>query len=379
MPSVYYRPGAFPPQDGLDWSQLIPLIGPASASVARYDGLLAAFSDPNHLLTLLALREAVMASRIDGGRATLGEVLEFEAGHKVEAPALRRDIEQTLNYRRALCRAQQMLAELPLCLGVMRAAHRTLLYGARKTEPAPGELRHGASRVGRPGSGVAGGRNAYVPIDAAELPDAVAKWEHYIHERAPDRLVQLAILCAEFEALQPFAEGSGRLGRMLVPLFLWQQGMVRQPVFYVSAYFEERRDLYDDGLLAIFRDGDWTAWCRFFLEALRVQAEDNLAKAQEIFDLYDRTTRHFAVITRSPNTVDALTWLFGHPVLRSSDFTGAAGVPKRTAHRLLGTLMEEGILHELRPANGRRPALLGFPALLALAEKDSDLRSLYGT
>lgn len=379
MPPVHYRPGAFPPQDCLDWTQLIPLIGPASASVARYDGLLATLSDPDHLLTLLSLREAVIASRIDGGRTTLGEVLEFKAGQKVETAARRRDIEQTLDYRRALCRAHQMLAELPLCLGVIRAAHRALLHGAQRTEQAPGELRHGAGRVGRPGPGVAAERSPYVPIDAAALPDAVTKWERYIHEQVPDRLVHLAILCAEFEALQPFAEGNGRLGRMLVPLFLWQQGMVRQPVFYISAYFEDRRDRYDDGLVAIFRDGDWTTWCRFFLEALRVQAEDNLAKAREIFDLYDRTTRHFSVITRSSNTVDALTWLFGHPVLRSSDFTTAAGVPKRTAHRLLGTLMEEGILHEIRPANGRRPAMLGFPALLALVEKDSDLRSLYGT
>ena len=332
--------------------------------------------DLNNLLTLLSLREAVISSRIDGGRATLGEVLEFEAGQKVDAPALRRDIEQTLNYHLALRRAQQMLTELPLCLGVIRAAHRTLFNGTQRTEQAPGELRSGPGPAGRPGAVVDSA--SYMPIDAAELPDAVAKWERYMHETVPDPLIHLAILYAEFEALHPFAEGNGRLGRMLVPLFLWQQGMVRRPVFYVSAYFEERRDLHHDGLLAVFRDGDWTTWCRYFLEALRVQAEDNLAKAREIFDLYDRTTRHFSVITRSPNTVDALTWLFGHPVLRSSDFTTTAGVPKRTAHRLLGILMEEGILHEIRPANGRRPALLGFPGLLNLAGTDSDIRSLYG-
>lgn len=377
MPPVHYRPGAFPPQDCLDWAQLIPLIGPAAASVARYDGLLAAFQDPDNLLTLPSLREAVISSRMDGGRATLGEVLEFEAGQSVDSPTLRRDVEQTLNYALALHRAEEMLAELPLCLGVIRAAHRKLLGGIQQTGQAPGELRHGPGPVRRPG--VLTERHAYVPIDAAELPDAVARWERYIHETVPDRLIQLAILHAEFEALHPFAEGNGRLGRMFVPLFLWHQGMLRRPVFHISAYFEERRDLYDDGLLAIFRDGDWTTWCRYFLEALRMQAEDNLAMAQEIFDLYDRTIRHFSIITRSPNTVEALTWLFGHPVVRSSDFTTEAGVPKRTAHRLLGTLMEEGILQEIRAANGRRPALLGFPGLLSLVEKDSDIRSLYGT
>lgn len=374
MPSVHYRPEAFPPRNSLDWTQLVPLIGPASEAVARYDGLLAAIPDPDSLLYLLSLQEAVISSRIDGGRATLGEVLEFEAGQRVEAPTLRRDIQSALNCHAALGRAQQMLTELPLCLGVMRAAHRVLLSGAQGAGQAPGELRQGPVRVGLRGADLGGG---YVPIDAGELPGAVSRWERYMHEPVADRLVHLAVLYAEFEALHPFAEGNGRLARMLVPAFLWQQGMVRRPVFTVSACFEDRGELYYDALMPIFRDGDWVPWCRYFLEVLREQAQENLAKAKEIFDLYDRATRHFALTTRSPNTVDALTWLFGHPVLRSSDFTNGAGVPKRTAHRLLGALMEEGILHEIRAANGRRPALLGFPGLLSLVGKDADVSSLY--
>ena len=375
MPPVHYRPGAFPPRDSLDWTQLVPLIGPASEAVARYDGLLAAMPDPDRLLSLLSLQEAVISSRIDGGRATLGEVLEFESGQRADTSALRRDIQSTLDCHRALDRAQQMLAELPLCLGVMRAAHRVLLNGTQRAEQTPGELRRGPVRVERAGGGAEGG--GYAPIDVEELPDAVSRWERHIHETVVDRLVHLAVLYAEFEALHPFAEGNGRLARMLVPAFLWQRGMIRRPVFTISSYFEVRRDLYHDALMPIFRDGDWLPWCQYFLEALRIQAEENLVRAKEIFDLYDRTTRHFALTTRSPNTVEALTWLFGHPVLRSSDFTNDAGVPKRTAHRLLGALMEEGILYEIRAANGRRPALLGFPGLLSLVEKDADISSLY--
>ena len=375
MPPVHYRPGAFPPRDSLDWGQLAPLIGPASEAVARYDGLLAAMPDPDQLLYILSLQEAVVSSRLDGGRATLGEVLEFEAGQRVDAPALRRDIQSTLDCHLALGQAGDMLKELPLCLGVMRAAHRVLLNGAQRPVQPPGELRHGAVRVG--GSGAAAGGSDYAPIDADDLPDAVTRWERYLHEPAPDRLVQLAVLYAEFEALHPFAEGNGRLGRMLVPAFLWQQGMIRRPLFAISSCFEARRDLYHEALMPVFRDGDWLPWCRYFLEALRLQAGENLAKAKDIFDLYDRTIRHFAMTSRSPNTVEALTWLFGHPVVRSSDFTNDAGVPKRTAHRLLGALMEEGILNEIRAANGRRPALLGFPGLLCLVEKDADISSLY--
>ena len=110
----------------------------------------------------------------------------------------------------------------------------------------------------------------------------MSAWERYIHEDTPDRLVQLAVLHAEFEALHPFLDGNGRLGRMLVPLFLWQHSLIRAPMFYISAYFEARRDSYYDGLLAVSRDDDWTGWCRFFLEAVRAQAEENLAKTQGI-------------------------------------------------------------------------------------------------
>ena len=297
MPPVHYQQGGFPPEDRLDWPKLIPLIGPASAAVARYDGVLAAIPNPDVLLSPLTTQEAVLSSKIEGARATIGEVLEFEAGQKVDSPELRNDIEEILNYRVAMSR-----------------------------------------------------------------------WERYIHEDAPDRLIQLAILHAEFEALHPFLDGNGRLGRMLVPLFLWQHGLIRQSVFYISGYFEARRESYYEGLLAISRDDNWTGWCQLFLEAVRFQAEDNLTKAQGILDLYEKTTRRLNVLTRSPNAMDALRWLFGRPIFRSADFAATAGLPRRTAQRLLGVLHEEGILRQITTGNGRRATIFGFPALLNLAE-----------
>lgn len=105
----------------------------------------------------------------------------------------------------------------------------------------------------------------------------MSAWERYAHADAPDRLVQVAVLHAEFEALHPFLDGNGRIGRMLVPLFMWQAGLIHRPMFYISAYFEARRDEYYERLLAVLRDDDWIGWCRFFLEAVRAQAEDNLA------------------------------------------------------------------------------------------------------
>ena len=366
MPPVHYRTGAFPPDARLDWPRLIPLIGPAAAAVARYDGVLAAVPHPSVLLAPLATQEAVLSSRIEGTRATMGEVLEYEAGRRFDSPALLGDIGEILNYRLAMRRAEELLQELPLCLRVIREAHLVLLQGVRGTDKAPGELRRIPNWIGPPGCGIADA--TFVPIGAEELSSALSRWESYVHEDPPDRLVQLAVLHAEFEALHPFLDGNGRLGRMLVPLFLWQRRLIREPVFYLSGYFEERRSAYYEGLLAVSRDDDWTGWCVLFLEAVRSQAESNLAKAQGILDLYEEMVPQVTAMTRSPNAVQALRWLFGRPILRSADFAAAAGLPPRTAHRLLRGLLEAGILTTVIAGNGRRATVLGFPALLNLVE-----------
>ena len=127
----------------------------------------------------------------------------------------------------------------------------------------------------------------FVPIATQHLPDGMSVWERYMHRDEPDRLVQLAILHAEFEALHPFLDGNGRMGRMLVPLFMWQRELIRQPAFYVSAYFEANREAYYEGLRSVSRDDDWSGWCAFFLEAVRTQAEDNLVKTEAILGLYE--------------------------------------------------------------------------------------------
>ena len=363
MAPVNYHTSRFPPDDRLDWPTLIPFLGPAAAAVARYDGMLAAIPNPGVLLAPLSTREAVLSSKIEGTQATMGEVLEFEAGREPESPAKRDDIQEVLNYRSAMRHAETMLDTLPLCERVIREAHGVLLSGVRA---APGSYRRVPNWIGPPGCTI--DEATFVPIAADRLPDAMRAWEHYIHQDAPDRLVQLAILHAEFEALHPFLDGNGRMGRMLVPLFLWQCGLIRAPMFYISAYFEARRAPYYEGLLAVSRDGDWTGWCRFFLQAVQAQAEENLTKAQGIIDLYDSMKSRVADLTRSRYAIRALDWIFERPIFRSTDFSGTAGIPAQTARRLLDVLRKAGILQVIVPRSGRRAAVLMFPALLNIAE-----------
>lgn len=349
--SVHYHLGRFPPAQ-LDWSTLIPLLGPTAAAVARYDGTLAAIPNAAVLLSPLTTQEAVLSSRIEGTQATMGEVLTFEA--RGDSPGLseerRNDIREVLNYRAAMRMAEKMLADVPLSQRVIREAHKVLLDGVRGQGKAPGEYRRLPNWIGPAGCTVEQAR--FVPISADKLPDAMSAWERYLHADAPDRLVQLAIVHAEFEALHPFLDGNGRLGRMLVPLFLWQNGLIQRPMFYLSAFLEAHRDEYYERLLAVSRDDDWTGWCRFFLDAIKAQAEENQQKAAAILDLYERMKREVVDLTRSQYAIHALDWIFERPIFRSSDFVASAGIPEPTAKRIVPALRESGILRILVEASG---------------------------
>jgi len=365
MAPVRYHEGKFPPPS-LDWPRLIPLIGPASAAVARYDGTLAAIPNPDVLLSPLTTQEAVLSSRIEGTQATMGEVLEFEAGATPSSEERREDIQEILNYRQAMYKAESLLEKTPLSLRVIKEIHRELLSGVRGQSREPGEFRRVPNWIGPPGCPLEEAR--FVPIEAHKLPEALGTWERFAHENPHDRLVQLGLLHAEFEALHPFLDGNGRIGRMLVPLFLWQWGLIRRPMFYISDYMESHREAYYEALLAVSRDGDWTGWCRFFLEALRVQAEENLGKAQGILDLYEKMKGRLPQLTHSQFAIKAVDWIFQKPIFRASDFTSSAGIPSSTARRFLGLLRKEHILKEIWPRRGQKSAILAFPELLNLAE-----------
>ncbi|MBE7560051.1 Fic family protein [bacterium] len=365
---VLYHLGSFPPSN-LDWSRLIPLIGPAAAAIARYDGALSAVPNARVLLSPLTTQEAVLSSRIEGTQATMGEVLEFEAG---AGPAERGDdtktaeIHEIINYRKAIAGAAEQLAEVPLSQRLIRNAHRTLMSGVRGQNRDPGEYRRVPNWIGPLNCSLEGAR--FVPIPVQHVNEGMSAWEKYLHSEQPDHLVQLAICHAEFEALHPFLDGNGRLGRMLIPLYLYERKLLASPNFYISEYLEARRDEYYERLLAVSRDGDWTGWCEFFLSALQVQGVANTNKAQAILNLYRDKKAWITENIRSQYAIRALDFIFDRPVFRSSDFVTHAGIPEPTAKRLLRLMQTSGLLTVLREGAGRRPASLAFRELINLTE-----------
>ena len=366
-PPVNYHYGEFPPQN-IDWAQLVPLVGPANAAIARYDGLLTAIPNASVLLSPLTTKEAVLSSRIEGTQATMGEVLEYEAepGEKSVSSDKEADINEIINYRAAMREAENLLKTLPLCNRILNSAHRVLLSGVRGHGKSPGEYRKTPNWIGPKGCTIEEAR--YIPISSDKLRDGMSEWEKYIHTDQPDILVQLGILHAEFEALHPFLDGNGRLGRMCVPLFMLYKGIIQSPMFYISEYLEKNRDEYYNHLLAISRDGKWTKWCAFFLTAIIEQSKSNQAKAESILKLYEDMKIRISELTRSQYAIHAVEFIFNRPAFNTSAFVKMNQIPTPTARTMIRTLRDYEILREIKPASGRRPAVLVFPDLINITE-----------
>ena len=364
---VAYHEGRFPPAE-LDLGALFPLVGPANAAIARYEGVLAGIPNPDVLLSPLTAREAVLSSKIEGTQVTLGEVLEFEAqGHLFdESTPKKADAREVLNYRAALREAERLMAELPLSQRLIRATHHVLMDGVRGRNKDPGEYRRIPNWIGPEGCTIDQAR--FVPPGADCIDEAMGAWEAYIHSHAPDRLVQLAIVHAEFEAIHPFRDGNGRIGRLVIPLFLYAHGLLSRPNFYLSEYLETNRAEYYDRLLAVSRDNDWTGWVAFFLKGIIAQADANTRKAQAILTLHQNRRDWVVEITHSQYAVRALDWIFQRPIFQTPDFIASAQIPPATARKIVRDLRANGLLSELVPASGRAPATFVFSELLNIAE-----------
>jgi Fic family protein len=228
------------PRGDLDWAELVPLIGRANRAIARYDGIVQGLVNPSVLLSPLAAREAVLSSMIEGTQTTLEELLEFEADPREHAGPRYDDIREVMNYRRAMSEAVEELARRPLSLNLLLRMHSTLMDSVRGRDKRRGEFRREQNWIGPPGTPIE--RAVYIPPSYSTLAELLDNLERYLHAEEKDRLVQAALIHGQFELIHPFLDGNGRVGRMLVPLFLFAAEVISTPAFYMSAYLEAHRD-----------------------------------------------------------------------------------------------------------------------------------------
>ncbi|MCA3562432.1 MAG: Fic family protein [Aestuariivirga sp.] len=363
--AVTYHYGKFPPSE-LNYAQLARQIGAASSAVARYDGVLRSLKNSEILLAPLRRKEAVISSRIEGTVTTLDEVFQYEAeSQRDQAVNYRHEVAEAYSYARAMNHAQQLVVEgLPICGRLIRSAHSKLLLNVRGADKQPGEYKREQNYI------VDQGRKKvlFVPISADKLGDGISQLERFIHDDKVEPLIQTALTHLEFEALHPFKDGNGRVGRMLITLMLWNKGIISAPHFYVSAYLERHKDRYIDLMRNVSQKGEWTEWCEFFLGAIAAQAQENLETAEKIRDLYDEMRGQFIAALNSKWSTLALDFVFERPVFRTSQFT-SAGLPKPSAQRFLRALQEKELLRMVYPGSGRRPAVMAFEPLLELVRE----------
>ena len=365
--AIQYHYGKFPP-DNIDCFALLGLLEKATSALARYDGILSGIPNARLLFSPLTTQEALLSSQIEGTQATMGEVLEFEANGEADhlSPKKRNDIDEILNYRKAINYVMEQLETLPLCLRVVRGAHEILLGSVRGQNRSPGIFRKIPNWIGPEGCSIEDA--TYIPISADKLQEGMDMWEKYLQSEQKSKLLQIAILHAEFESLHPFLDGNGRLGRMLIPLFLTSVGLIQSPMFYISGYFEFHKQEYYTRLRNISANNDWTGWCEFFLNAVITQANSNKNQAEKILDLYNQKKNFVPKLTNSTFGITALDMLFERPVFTVADMVNSGRIPKATARRIIKAFKDANWLIPINAASGRRSELMAFPELINITE-----------
>ena len=371
--SLPCQPDRLPLSD-LRWREILPLVGQANASLARYDGMLQTLPNSAILLSPITANEAVLSSKIEGTQATLDEVLEAEAG-LITSETRRGDIEEINNYRAAVSIAEAAIAHRPITLSLIREVHQQLLQGVRGRDKTPGKFREDQNWIGRSGDPIDKAR--FVPPSPYVLNAALDEWQTYIGLTTEDPILQTAVAHAQFEILHPFKDGNGRIGRMLIPLILCQRKALSRPMFYMSEYLEAHRDDYYDRLLGITNQKDWHGWLTFFLQGMIEQAEANLTKVKSIRDLYEETKRSVVDLTHSQYAMAAVDVFFTRPIISGTAFAQAAGFNNRvTANNMLRQLEGERIITKIREGSGRNPAIYALPRLINIAEGKTVFKDL---
>lgn len=361
--AVAYHSDRFPPSK-LDYEAILPALDKAWAALARYDAKMSAVVNSDLLLSPLGRQDAVSSSRMENTISTIEDLYRLEAVADAESADpykdVRNDDVETYLYSKAMRMAEVAILEgHPLSEHLIRSIHQVLLSVGRGARKNPGAYKSEQNYI-------ADNRRVvrYIPIAPEHLGPAMQALMSFINGESLRPLLRTAIAHVEFEALHPFEDGNGRIGRMLITLMLWKLGVLSKPHFFVSGYFEDHKDEYIDRMREVSANDDWTGWIVFFLTAICDQANANSATADDIERLYVEMRARFRTILKSQYHMEVLDFVFGNPVFYSDRFVFRVDMPATTARAQLRKLVDANMLRTVEPAAGRRAALYAFDPLL---------------
>lgn len=339
-----FVPAALPPHPPIELdNELQSLTSDAALAVGRLDGMVHTVPDSDFFVAMYVRREAVLSAQIEGTQSSLEDLLEVELRPKSKSETS--DVSDIVNYVRAMNRGLGLLNELPVCLRLIRELHIEVVRDTRGGHAYAGEFRRTQNWIGRPGSTLK--TATFVPPPVTEMHQALNDLERFLNARSGlPSLVETALIHAQFEAIHPFLDGNGRVGRLLITLILIERGLLKKPLLYLSWYLKQFRAEYYQRLQEIRTDGNWEAWIRFFLTGIRETAREAAATAERLFQMREEHQIH-VVSEAGPTGLQLLSELYRHPVSNISNIATALDVGFNTAKRLVHQFVELGLLTEI--------------------------------
>jgi len=339
-----FVPNPLPPT--IDWSVLlISALGEAERNLGRLASLADTLPLPHILVRPFMRQEAVLSSRIEGTRASLVDLYNYESA-QLSFFEDTSDVREVHNYVRAMDFGLERLKTLPVSLRLIREMHGILMEGVRGEHLTPGEFRRSQNWIGPSGSTIESATVVPPPLD--EMNQSLDALDKFIHAPSDTpQLVRAGLIHYQFEAIHPFLDGNGRVGRLLVILLLIEWRLISQPLIYLSAFFETHRLDYYERLLAVSQRGAWENWLLFFLKGISSQSQDAITRIERLGRLRNAYQERLSTERAAARLLQTLDVLFERPILNIRQLEAALDVPYRTAQRYVERLEEIGILREV--------------------------------
>ena len=361
----YFEPNKLPPK--IEWNnQLINALSRADYIMGKLSREASKLASPQLLLRTFVTREAVLSSKIEGTQVTINEMLVDEAGGSVRRSA--DELQEVKNYIVALDYGIKRLNELPLSLRLIREIHEKLMYGVRGKHALPGEFRSSQNWIGTAGSTIM--TSKYVPPAPEVLLSTLGEFELFLHDKQLPALIHIALCHYQFEAIHPFLDGNGRLGRLLITLLLIERNILPSPLLYLSAFFEATKNDYYRHLYNVSADGQWNDWLMYFLNGIAVQSADTLSRAERINNLICEW-QILVGSSLSKLPLDIVKILAINPLITINNIAQQFTVAFTTAQRAIKKLEDLGIITQVK--ENKRDRMYCASKILSILEEEANL------
>lgn len=361
-----FRPNPLPPEPPIEMSnEMIAKLVDANRKLATLDGLSSRIPNMDLFVSMYVRKEALLSSQIEGTQCTLDDILNPFAEENTNL-----NVSDVVNYIRAEEFAINRLQTLPLCNRLIKETHAVLMEGVRGQEKNPGEFRYSQNWIGGQGSTL---RNArYIPPNPEDMMNAMSDLEKYMNgEDSLDPLIQAALIHYQFETTHPFLDGNGRVGRLLITLFLMEKKILSTPSVYISYFLKMNRIEYYDRMTQVRKTGDYEQWILFFLQALSDSAEDAIQTIDELTKIHNRNAQKFENMTKrqQANAMNFLIYLEKNPIIDIQKSAAALNLSYNTVAKSVALFVDNGILQQTEKSG--RSKIYSYVDYLAVLRKDT--------